>query len=71
MNEEILGYRKTGKDIWEPIIQRKDYIYTAAVMICGKCNGWITGMGGPGGNNTYCLSCYEKVKNDKGTTTTV
>ena len=65
MSDTILGYRKTGKDTWEPIIQSNGYIFTAAVMSCGRCGGWISGMGGPGGNNTICVPCYEKEKNER------
>jgi hypothetical protein len=61
---KILGYRKTGKDTWQPITQDKGYIYTAAVMTCGCCGGMISGMGGPGTQNTYCVRCYEKECND-------
>ena len=60
MTDKILGYRKTGKDTWAPIVQPRGYIYTAAVMTCGHCNSWISGMGGPGGHNTVCVPCYEK-----------
>lgn len=61
MNNEILGYRKTGKDTWEPIEQpQKGFLYTAAIMTCVKCNNMIRGMGGGGSQNTYCVPCYEK-----------
>lgn len=64
MSDEILGYRKTGKDSWQPIIHSKGYMYTAAVMTCGCCGNMITGMGGPGTQHTYCVSCYEKEQNE-------
>ena len=65
MSNEILGYRKTGKDDWQPIIHSKGYLYTAAVMTCGCCGSVITGMGGPGTQNTYCVPCYEKEQNER------
>ena len=61
MTDEILGYRKIAKDVWEPIIQKTGFITTAAMMLCGKCRDPISGMGGPGGNNTYCVPCYEEI----------
>ena len=64
MSEQVLGYRKTGKDAYEPITQSKGYIFTAAVMHCGKCQSVISGMGGPGGNNTLCVTCYTELKNE-------
>jgi hypothetical protein len=64
MSNEILGYRKTGKDTWEPIEQpKKGFMYTAAIMTCGQCGNVISGMGGGGAQNTYCVSCYEKEHN--------
>lgn len=59
MSDKILGYRKTGRDTWEPIRHSKGYIYTAAVMHCGSCGNMISGMGGPGTQNTVCPACYE------------
>ena len=61
MTDEILGYRKIAKDVWEPIIQEKGYMFTAALMFCGKCQDPISGMGGPGNNNTVCVPCYEEI----------
>ncbi len=63
MNDEVLGYRKTGKDTYEPITQPKGYIFTAAIMTCGKCKSMISGMGGPGNSNTLCVPCYTELKN--------
>jgi hypothetical protein len=61
MSNKILGYRKTGKDTWEPIEQpMKGFVYTAAIMTCGCCGTVISSMGGPGSQNTYCIPCYEK-----------
>jgi hypothetical protein len=65
MSDNILGYRKTGKDTWEPIIHSSGYIFTAAVMTCGRCSTMISGMGGPGGKNTICVPCYEKEQNER------
>lgn len=57
---DILGYRKTGKDTWEPIVHSKGYMYTAALMHCGRCGSMISGMGGPGSSNTVCVPCYKR-----------
>ena len=65
MNDEVLGYRKTGKDTYEPITQSKGYIFTAAVLTCGKCKGMISGMGGPGNSNTICVPCYTELKREQ------
>lgn len=64
MSDEVLGYRKIGKDSYQPIIQSKGYIFTAAIMTCGKCKSVISAMGGPGGNNTLCVPCYTELKNE-------
>ena len=62
MSEEILGYRKTGEYTWQPIVQSRGGIYTAAFILCGKCNGVISSHGGPGGQNTLCPKCFDNLK---------
>jgi hypothetical protein len=62
MNQEILGYRKTGKDTWSPIVQRRGGIRTAAVLMCGDCHRIMSGSGGPGNRNTLCPTCFDKFK---------
>lgn len=60
MSDEILGYRKTGKDEYTPIIQPRGYMYTAALIMCKECNEPISGMGGPD-YNSYCCKCADKL----------
>ena len=62
MTDPVLGYRKTGKDTWSPIIQPRGGIRTAAVLMCGDCHRFISGSGGPGNRNTLCPTCFDKFK---------
>ena len=61
MTDPILGYRRIDKDTWRPIVQPRGGIYTAAFILCGKCNGVISGHGGPGGQNTLCPKCFDNL----------
>ena len=63
---DTLGYRKTGKDSYEPIVLKEGYIYTAAIMCCGKCGSMIAGMGGPGSQHTLCMKCFDNLGLDHG-----
>lgn len=54
-DKDILGYSQNGDPIHEC---EKGYIYTAAVIICCKCNAFIRGMGGPK-FGSLCVPCYE------------
>ena len=58
----IIGYRKVGKDKWDPIYPPKPgMIYTAAIMSCSDCRTTISSSGGPG-HNCLCPTCYNKFK---------
>lgn len=59
MSDEIIGYRKTGKDQWTPIIHRYGGVATAAILFCSECRITISSSGGPG-HNCLCPSCYEE-----------
>lgn len=62
MSEEIIGYRKTGKDTWNPIHPLKSgMVATAAIMSCQDCYTTISSSGGPG-HNCLCPECYNKFK---------
>ena len=62
MSDPILGYRKTGKDTWVPIVQPRGGIRTRAMLMCGDCRRTLSGSGGPGGHNTLCPTCFDKFK---------
>ena len=55
MIEEILGYRQDGSPIHPP---KKGYIYTAAFILCSKCNAPISGYGGPAWGSV-CKTCHD------------
>jgi hypothetical protein len=55
MDEPILGYRINGEPIYET---KKDYVYTAACVICRQCKAVIRSMGGPQ-HGSICIPCYE------------
>lgn len=62
MNKEIIGYRKTGKDTWNPIYPlQPGMVATAAIMSCSKCGKTISSSGGPG-HNCICPECYNTFK---------
>lgn len=61
MKDEIIGYRKVGKDKWDPIVHRLGMVYTAAIMSCSDCGKTISSSGGPG-RNCLCPSCYNNFK---------
>ena len=61
MTDEILGYYKDGKPIYET---KRGYIYTAAVISCDKCRTIIRGMGGPA-FGSLCAPCYETKKKEQ------
>lgn len=62
MTDNIIGYRKTGKDSWEPIYDiQRGMIATAAIMSCSNCHTMIRSSGGPG-YNCICPTCYETQK---------
>jgi len=58
---DVIGYRKTGKDTWDPIIDYRGGVATAALLCCGECHIVIKSSGGPG-HNCLCPSCYETRK---------
>ena len=62
MSDPILGYRKTGKDTWTPIVQPRGGIRTSAMLMCGDCRQILSGSGGPGNRNTLCPTCFDKFK---------
>jgi hypothetical protein len=51
----VLGYYANGKQI----IQPRGYIYTAAFIMCCKCNAPISGHGGPA-FGAVCVPCHDK-----------
>jgi hypothetical protein len=59
MTNEILGYSKTDSGQWEPIIQPRGYVYTAAFILCQQCKDPISSHGGPR-YNSLCIFCYER-----------
>lgn len=61
MSKEIIGYRRTGKDTWMPIVDRPGMVVTAAIMSCSDCGTTISPMGGPG-HNCLCPECFTKFK---------
>ena len=61
MRDEILGYRRVGKDKWDPIIDCAGGIATAAIMSCSDCRKTISSSGGPG-RNCLCPTCFDKFK---------
>jgi hypothetical protein len=61
MTEEVLGYAKTSKDTWQPIVQPKGYIYTAAFIFCNDCKKTISSHGGPS-YNALCSQCFDNFK---------
>lgn len=62
MTDTIIGYRRTGKDTWDPIYPlKRGMIATAAIMSCSDCRTTISSSGGPG-HNCLCPQCYETKK---------
>lgn len=63
MTDVIIGYRKTGKDSWDPIVDYRGRggVATAALLCCSECHIVIKSSGGPG-HNCLCSSCYETKK---------
>jgi len=59
----ILAYHKVN-DIWEPWAPQSGFMYTAAVLACGCCGKIISGMGGPGGPDWRCLTCFADIESD-------
>jgi hypothetical protein len=57
-----LAYHRVN-ETWEPWGPQTGFLYTAAVLTCGCCGAIISGMGGPGGPDWMCISCYHaKIK---------
>jgi len=61
MGEPILGHRNNGEPIYET---KNGYVYTAACIVCCKCNALIRGMGGPQ-HGSFCVPCYEAKMKEK------
>ena len=61
MNDQVLGYARTSKDTWKPIIQPRGHIYTAAFIICHDCKAAIASHGGPS-HNALCPQCFDNFK---------
>ena len=59
--QPIHGYHKVDGE-WQPWATKPGFMYTAALLSCGYCGSLISGMGGPGGPDWMCVSCYEKEK---------